>query len=463
MRRRRFSLAAAAAASLSIGSAPLGAVPRDFCPRKGSAIDPSTPVDKEAFAESLLDAAGVPRRLEHQVHALRVDVPLDALTDREFLLLNGSDLCDRETLHCSKGDRAAVQAAAIYLRDALARSQPGLALSRPVASPNEFFLVPAATITCVPMADDAEEPAMPVARGTAPLDPTRPFAKRGPGPFSLANVRLRGSPSDLLFEHAGAGYEDASKATLSFEDDRTSNTTTTNLVAAVGYVLRIGEGAQAGGRHPYSWALRAIPYAAFNIDTSHVAGQAKTTKSNQLDTGATIAVLWSALSPDFSHQDGYLGIYPHYLINYKDHSAILGLNLLLRPYMTRGFNSVVPLGDTGLEGDFIGSLRFNNGHFTRTGTRDPVASHDFSRVGGELGLYVGSGKSFPIPFDVTVTGIYMQALAGRPNHLSQLKADLGIYFSSKKNFGLDFAYTRGRIEDLAEREHKFTFGLAFKY
>jgi len=455
--QRGLSRCAAAATFLSMGSAAFAALPRDFCPRKGGAIDPAAAVDKDELAASLLDAHQVPRRFEPRVAPLRKASPeLDALSDRAFLLLEGTNLC--KELACSKAEANALADASQALVRIALTPQPGISVSPLVARPEDFFLRADVTLRCLPTSADVD------ASGTT----------AGPeGGFSLSRIRLRGAASDLLFKHGGAGYADASKATFSYEDDRAAKTKSTQLAAAIGYTLPLGQGGTPRTDRPFvDWALRAIPYAAFNIDTARAASQARTEKSNQFDTGAMIELLWTRVAPvpsgvagappDFVHQDNYLGVYPHYRIDYKDHSAILGVNFLYRPYVMRGFNSPVPLAP-GITGYFLGDVRFNSGHFTRIGTRDPAASGDFSRFGGRLGFYIGSSEGFPVPFDLTVSGVYMEALAGDPHHLAQLKADLGLYFTAKKNFGVDFAYSRGRAEDLDEREHKFTFGLAVKY
>jgi len=451
-----------AAALLSMGSAAFADLPRDFCPRKDGTVDPATAVDKDALAASLLDANKVPRRFEPRVAPLRKNFPdLAALSDRAFLLVQGRDVC--KDLGCSKAEAKSLAGAAQALVRIGLTAQPGFAVSSRVARRDEFFLRSDVTLRCIAMPGDADKPTGPDAAS----------GRAEPEPFSLAHVRVRGTPSDLLVAPGYAGYDDASKAKLSYEDDRVAKTRSTQLTGAVGYALRLGEWSSIRADRPSETSLlRAIPYAAFDIETSRTTGQPRADKSNQFDTGALIELLWSRVTPvpsriegtdtEYVHQDNYLAVTPHYRIDYKDHSAILGVNFLYRPYVMNGFNSPVALG-LGVNGYFLGDVRFNNGHFTSIGTRDPAASGDFSRFGGRLGFYVGSSDGFPIPFDLTVAGIYMRALAGQPGHLSQLKAELGIYFTRKKNLGVDFAYSRGRAEDLDDRERKFTFGLGIKF
>lgn len=127
-----------------------------------------------------------------------------------------------------------------------------------------------------------------------------------------------------------------------------------------------------------------------------------------------------------------------------------------------GFNRLLPIGKSGLWWNGILEGRFDNGVFTRTGTRDGDHARNFSRLGARFGLGVTS--DIPgFPAELTVTDTWMQALTGYPNHLSQLKGDFTFYFTDKKYVGLTVGYARGRVADLDDADDKWSVGLAIKY
>lgn len=454
--------AAAGLASVLLALAPAAAQATGLdwalalCPQRNGKIDPTANVDKDLLASAVLDEAKVPRRLE-----AGVPVPRGArLTRWQTMVAENRTLCSRG-LDCGKDGADALGRASALLQF-IFDDTTEFEVVAPDRRAMAFFTDERSALRC-------RAPSLPdVASTTTATTETA----NAPGPsdrlaFSWTNFRVRGGADDLVYERGTSGFADADKATLSFGNDEGKGST--KLVGAFGYALSLADGFR-GDSHGY---VTLIPYFSANLDWSKKKGAARDVSSDLIDFGAVLEFSRSVAhvsTPDptrpdelrVTHSEDYLAAIPRLITNYKDGSQVAGLDLLYRPSYARGLNSLVQIGGSDFWWSSILDFRFNNGVFTRTGSRDVASSRDFSRVGGRVGLSLVSDVK-GVPAEFTLSDTWLWALAGQPGHLSQLKTNLSLYLNAEKYFGLDLGYARGRIGDLDARDDKWTIGLAIKY
>jgi hypothetical protein len=164
-----------------------------------------------------------------------------------------------------------------------------------------------------------------------------------------------------------------------------------------------------------------------------------------------------------SHGDNITHLFrlrPEYAWNRKDKSQLLTAAFTYQPLINGRLNdainiltadnrslfSIIPRADIRLIGE----------HFTKLGSRDPGASDDLVRLGGQLGVTFTSDVKW-LPVEVTLTDTYLWALQGGPNGV------VSVYFDEKKYFGVELGYARGRRDDLLDRESNWTAGFAAKF
>jgi hypothetical protein len=427
--------------SVAIAAAP------PYCPQdEGGNPLPGHAVDKNALAEAFLDGAKVPRWVD--TRAARSKDPLVAgLAPAEATIVLGPDACQGDP-KC-KSARNSLATAQTNLLSEIGNSTD-VVFSHQPAGIADLFHNSAVVISCK---------ALPTSLAEAP--PQKGSPSKSPSlAFAWNNFRVRGKSSELALPQNSPGYSGTSKGTISFADDKENKKSSVKLVGAVGYAI-IFPSFNERGRTAVTWS--AIPYAAIDVETSKVTGKPKSTSNDTAEIGAVFDSIFSSVGHNFSNTNHELSAIPKFIWNNDDHSRVLGLNLLYRPFLLGIINETSSIGDSPFQGGLIANLRWNNGHFTKTGIRSSDQSKDFSRVGGEFGLFVASDNGFPIPIELSVSDIYMHALAGFPKHLSLLVGDFTIYLDDKKHFGLDLSYSRGRAEDLDSSQHKWSAGFAIKY
>jgi hypothetical protein len=418
-----------------------------YCPQdeKGVLL-PAPAVDKNAFAEAFLDSAKVPRWVD-PLAANSKDPALAGFTPAEATLVLGPNACQGDP-KC-KGAQDALRNAQSNLLSEIHNSTTVTFSHRP-SGIEDVFRNSTVVIACkMPKENQAQAAA-----------PQIPSNKSSTVAFGWSNFRIRGKSAELALPQNSPDYSGTTKATISFSDDKESNKSNVKLVGAIGYAIIFPSYNNPGQTTVTS---SAIPYVAVDVETSKTSGKPKSTNSNTIEIGTVLDGVFSFVRHDYSNTNHELSVIPKFIWNNDDHSRVLGLNLVYRPFLGGIVNETSTLGDLPFQAGLIANLRWNNGHFTRRGSRSADDSKDFSRVGGEFGVYVANDKGFPVPVELSVSDVYMHALAGFPKHLSLLVGDLTVYFDEKKHFGLDLSYSRGRAEDLESSEHKWSAGFAVKY
>ena len=469
---------AGGAVALGLLASPAHADVPGICPRKadGREVDPNALVSMDALAGAALDAAKVGVTLFARASAV---APIPRLTSLQSVLVRGESLCSdtpgADTITCTKSERQALGQAQFKLldiiRDPALTGIPHGSGVAPIPTVGELFASRAA-IRCVAPLPVAGGAIVRSARGDTPQDPDARDR------WSLTNVRVRGTPADIIYPRGSSAYSDADKAKLTIGGD--SGKTFTRLVGTVGYAvpLRGHHDIEAGTFTTFE----AVPFLAANIDTSRKKPDARKVTSNAIAVGVSFAydatTAYSRkergsdgrLETRFAAFDSYFAASPRYSVNYEDDSALAGLNLLWRPAFSLGsithgipINIQRKIGALPLGWTVITDLRSNNGTYVRTGSRLSADSHDFMRVGGRLGLGVTSIAKSPVPFELVLADSWMWAVTGKPGHLSRLDTILTLYLNEDKIFGVELGYKRGRVEDQDERDKSWSLGFVAKY
>jgi hypothetical protein len=447
--------AIAATIGIVLAGSPAQADVPSFCPTdETDKLIPNRVVERDTLAGAMLDQAGVTAAFWERLRTL---APLVGRTPMESIVERGRDACNiagakpgENQILCSDAERTVLGKVAGAYRDVLADTNlQGVPAS---IYPASTFFASTSPLTCK----------APTAAETA----SAPGRKADGGPqivdtWSIKNFRVRGSATDIVIDHAGAGYEDADKAKLNFGSD--DGTSSKALVGAVGYAFPV----KMPARLADLTTLNIIPFFAVDLQETRKKGQAKDVKTNAIAFGTAFQFqeLYNTRSGDWGAW--YVSASPQAQFNYSDDSQVLGMNILVRPAALLW--GVIPItrtqqiGTSPIGWRVVLDGRWNSGIFLKQGSRTFDTSRDFSRVGFRAGLGVSSLGDFPFPFDATITDTNMWALTGKPGHLGQLKGDLTIYFTDDKIFGLEVSYARGRIEDLDGRDNKWAIGLSAKY
>ena len=444
--------------ALATVAAPAAVAAPAFCPVREGRIDPNTAVDKEALAEVLLDESHVSRLFQRRASGYRGPPGLSPV---QTLIAANTDIC--ATLTCSDDERRALIHAGQAFDAALDDSRQFIVqtVDRRAAF---FFADAGSTIRCKPEETPVAIPGVASGPGQVPAQGERAGPAAGNQPSlatMLDTIRVRGTPADLVYSRRHSpSFDNASKAELSFSDDNEAGKSTATLVGAVGYPIEF---------HSFSGASynsgQIIPYFAMNFDVSRKDGDPRSVSSDTYEFGSVIEFVRSVPFTQGAHVRHFelsFSIIPRVLFNRDDNSRLAALDVLFRPYYSF-LNSPRPIDrNDRYRFNLLFDLRLKNGTFLRRGDRAPENSHDFSRIGSRFGLGLmthGPG----IPIELTVTDTYMLALSGRPRHLNLFQSDLSIYLDQHKYFGIDFGYSRGRAEDLSEREDKWTLAFAVRY
>ena len=426
----------------------------------------SAAVDKESIAEEVLIQNGVPAVVRTRLDAWRKASPADTtfpskLSSRQVMVLWGGQVCD--TIGCTKAEVEKLTTASFAYIDLL-KDTEHLAFTGS-RDPREFFLDDASTVRCLPSATKELAIVQPPAPGSNTPPPSAWGLADRAKDTPKGSIRIRGKGEDLIFADYDSGYTDASKATISFEDDDAAGKTKTKFVGAIGYSVLFPPRFSADGARRLSWGF--IPYFAINLDTSKADGKAKEVSSNTLDFGTTFQIVRDQYFQRYDvAASQYIGVTPHFLINRDDKSRLLALNLLYRPTVlfspSFALNSLRKIGGTPLKFEPILDARFAYGHFASVGTRTGDDANDFTRLGFRYGIGLSSSiDRFPIELAVTDTPMF--AISGAADDISLFQSTLSAYFDKDKHFGVEVGYSRGRATDLDERVAKWSIGLAVRY
>ncbi len=283
-----------------------------------------------------------------------------------------------------------------------------------------------------------------------------------------------------MFVRGQTDFKAAAKATASFTDDGINAKTSLKLTGILGVPIPLSKKGPDGsaitatpGAPAYS-SLELVPYIGINHDFSKVVGKDRTITSDDWRLGVDLV---SRTVSRFGTGDSawslnsVVEIRPEYLFDDKTHAQIASVNLRYLPVAQRlfgmpvGLNAyrrILPDHDYFFSYKPIFDIRFNNGTFAKRGTRTLETSTDFSRIGTQFGFAI-SHDNPRIPIDLSVTETILYGLSGYPRWLDQFKTNLSIGFDSNSYFGIDIGYVRGRREDLASREQKWSIGFSARY
>lgn len=298
-----------------------------------------------------------------------------------------------------------------------------------------YFTTPGAVLTC-PIETPVENPWI-----------------KGPDVARSIPLRLRGSTDGLQFDRIidAEQFAGLDRASISWADDRTKDTSTFKLTAILGLAVPISEENHA----------QIIPYIGYKISRSKKAPAPRETADDILRAGFVYSF--------HLRGDNWTNTFTarsEYTANRVEGSEVISENLGWVPewkYLNEyGFKirdanydvlfSIMPRAD----------FRMNLGRFISQGTRPDVDSHNFWRVGFQYGGTIKSDLTW-LPVDLTVLNTRLYTLRGNSDSLGQLKATLTANFGKDKLFGVDLNYTRGRIEDLVKREDSWTIGFGAKF
>lgn len=275
-----------------------------------------------------------------------------------------------------------------------------------------------------------------------------------------AQLRIRGTPDDLIFKKGEDGFTGASKATLSFSDNGGNKTRTDQLQATVGYALPLG----STGRYT------AIPYVATNRNVSNTSGKPVKFNTETVDVGI------GGVAKDLPFSGATFSLTPDYLMNLQDDSRLASLHPILTPHFIGMLNNPANLGIlftacTAMDQTDCGSwpyftlladVRSDLGTYTDRGSGTAsarAANQDFTRLGSRFGFELFL-KNW---YDLAVTHTYLHGFTGTRRSLNDFQSSFSFYFGSQNVVGLTVAYKNGLLEQTAQREQSWTVGLSAKY
>jgi hypothetical protein len=303
--------------------------------------------------------------------------------------------------------------------------------------------------------DDSYAPIQCVMINGQPVEPSTGLTK--PPPSSQSNWRIRGTSTDLYIDRSDTqSFAGSSKATISFANNGTAKSQTTQFTGDVGYNIPTNFLSGHSGD-----SIEIIPYAGINRDVVTVSN-GSTVKPSTTDTadfgviGSTYLIINS--SPlAFGNQ---LNLRPDYLFNFHDGSRILTFNIQYIPVMNNRVNSYFPIihgSDNFASAELMLDFRSDNGTYTDRGTSNIAAHTNFARIGGQAGVgVISDNDSVPVSFSATYTGLYD---ASGPINVGEFIASLTYYLDPNKYLGLSASYANGTREDTAQREQKWDIAL----
>jgi hypothetical protein len=275
----------------------------------------------------------------------------------------------------------------------------------------------------------------------------------GPNLAGDLKLRIRGSSDGLQFNRTDDSEQFAGldRATISWADDRTKDTSTFKLTLIAGLAIPVPGTADKA---------QIIPYVGYKIGRTKKLPDPKKTDDETLRVGAVYA--FYTRNGDLTNRVAIRG---EYAVNKVEGSEIFSENVSWTPkwkYLN-GYYAVRDANDDSLFSIMPRlELRTTFGRFFDRGTRSDDESHNFWRAGFQYGATVKSDLAW-LPVDVTVLNTRLWAFKGYPNRLSQLKGTISANLSKDKMFGVDLSYVRGRFEDLSKREDGWSIGFGAKF
>jgi hypothetical protein len=407
-------------------------------PTQAQICDERAVVDKRRLATFLLDSVPVSRRLEDWAAANPGQ--FQGLSPRERMLVDGAicaPVAGKPPAHCAATDAANLAAARHVLISLLSRQPGSYRNVTGVKDPGAYFATPGAQLECV-----RNEAGQPVEVAGAVRDK---FDLKLP-------VRLRGSADGIHFARTDAPFKAQEKATISFTHDYEKDKRSEKFAVVLGYPFALLDTAAR--------TAEIVPYVGLSRDVAKVAETEPTVTADLWRVGAVLD--YTLTANEMTH---WFVARPEFLLNDKENSQLLGMTLTYVPVINNGLNSyryLIPGNDAFISWQAILDFRLVAGHFLEQGTRTDEASRDFLRFGGQVGISLSSDV-IAFPADLTLTKIYLPALAGSADDLSYFKAVLALGIDKDRLFGVDISYVDGKREDLLDKERSWTIGFGMKF
>lgn len=395
-------------------------------------------VNKERLAEYLLLEYPVSIAAASKVGPISLSSQQQALA---AILAAGPDLCSKDDCPKSDADNIGKIKAAIALLLAGVQ-KPAYAPTAGSGSigPAAYLAGPSsdAAIIC---GSDANGPIE--APGATFVKP-----QKSKSPF-----RVRGNADDLTVDRSDkVAFAATKKANVSFADDHTAGSRTTNFIGYIGYSFLFD---QTGGQW---WQL--IPYAGLNRNVVEVSDTSSVKPSRS--SAAAVGALLSGYLPGSGMYGSQLGVRPQFVADHEDGSRLAMVNLSFVPTWNGGLNDFGRISDSSAWRKLILELKSDSGWYTERGIEKVQAQHrDFWRLGGKAGIAVSSTDPY-VPLEFIATHTSLGAAAGH-TIIDHSDVTLSWNFDPNKYFGLTLTYVHGRNEDTTKKEDSWGLGIGGRF
>jgi len=318
-----------------------------------------------------------------------------------------------------------------------------------------------------------DAPAHPGGRAAVPPDNSPPSAatqtavttapEAAPGPQEgtlarlLGNFRVRGSSDALLVPRDSNDFASAAAATLSLSADGTAKSTTSALLATIGYDLHFTTATDS--------VFDVVPFIGVDRNISAAAGPPSA--SNRENVTAGVVASWShpfVVPGTFVVGSNALSATYEHLWNDIDNSQLNFLHFVDLPVINGYLNEYcfVPCCDTPVDQTWFAAsplfdLRGDLGFYSDAGS-NPTVNRDYQQVGSRFGIAVALRR---IKSDVTVTETYLWNDKSYRDSISLFEADWTYNVSA--DIGLTASYQNGDLEATAQRIQQWLISLSVKY
>jgi hypothetical protein len=417
-----------------------------WCPSQAT-----TDVDLDDLSAAMLDAAHVSRAVQKRLEAkgssffagqTGVGQPLTAA---EWLIYLHDGTCNFVT--CEKDDAQnlfqAYRAFGAVLQGAsYTRTGP--------SDPANFLAAQGKGLRC-----SATLIAAPTPSGSS-------TGSTGKALLSFDNFRFRGAAADIVYDRLDPMYGDVDKGKIGFTSDHEADKTEKSFVFDAGYNVSLGAGKLFGQYFEPS----ITPFFGFDVDKSKTKG-VKKVDSDKFETGLALTSKIAVGDRTGGPILNFVSIIPRYVADRDDHSHLLDTQAIWRPTAlfphVIWINALNDIRSTKFQWQPSFDWRFDYGHFLRDGDRTGNDARDFFvRTGPRLGLLLSSNYT-QTPIDLSVSRQWGFPISGRNGTLHLWQSSVSIYFTKDKNFGTEFAWTKGRNFDLDDYESKWSLSFVAKY
>jgi hypothetical protein len=273
----------------------------------------------------------------------------------------------------------------------------------------------------------------------------------------LGNFRVRGSSDALLVSRDSADFASAAAATLSLSADGTAKSTTSALLATIGYDLHVDTATDS--------VFDVVPFIGVDRNISAAAGPPSA--SNRENVTAGVVASWShpfVVPGSFVVGSNALSATYEHLWNDIDHSRLNFLHFVDLPVINGYLNEYrfFPCCDTPIDRTWFAAsplfdLRGDLGFYGDAGSK-PAVNRDYQQVGSRLGIAITLRR---IKSDVTVTETYLWNDKSTRDAVSLFEANWTYNVSA--DIGLKASYQNGDLEATAQRIQQWLISLSVKY